>query len=85
MDQSLGFLLVDHGFDIWVGNIRGTRWSHGHASLSDTDKVYIYMQTLFLILLLFYLITLFLKTKYQVSELNLKEHLQYNPMKLKFC
>lgn len=39
-EESLGFLLANHGFDVWVGNVRGTRWSHGHISLSTKEGAF---------------------------------------------
>jgi hypothetical protein len=44
-DQSLAFLLADNGFDVWLANTRGTKYSRGHASLSPNDPV-IFLSTL---------------------------------------
>lgn len=39
-DKSLAFLLADNGFDVWIANSRGTKYSSGHASLSPDDPAY---------------------------------------------
>ncbi|KAK7306903.1 hypothetical protein VNO77_44864 [Canavalia gladiata] len=39
-NESFGFILADSGYDVWLANTRGTKYSSDHKSLNPNDQVY---------------------------------------------
>ncbi|XP_042500352.1 triacylglycerol lipase 2-like isoform X4 [Macadamia integrifolia] len=39
-EQALPFILADSGFDVWIANTRGTRFSRSHLTLDASQRAY---------------------------------------------
>ncbi|XP_004513191.1 triacylglycerol lipase 2 isoform X2 [Cicer arietinum] len=39
-EQNLPLILADNGFDVWIANTRGTRYSRRHVSLDPSNPAY---------------------------------------------
>lgn len=40
VSRLLPIMLVEDGFDVWIGHQRATYWGHGHTVLKSTDRVW---------------------------------------------
>lgn len=39
-DKAPAFILVEQGYDVWLGNNRGNRYARGHTSLNVQEQAF---------------------------------------------
>jgi hypothetical protein len=46
-EQNLPMILADNGFDVWVVNARGTKFSRKHTSLDTSSEVCFFLNNIY--------------------------------------